>query len=180
MIVELAEKLPHIQSLCIHEMVTRVFKHVLKAFIVSINNVADLSTAVASCLNFLLGGYTIEDSEHNLSGDHMLKLQWLRTFLAKRYGWTLKDEFQQLRKLTILRGLCHKVGLELLPKDYDMKSPSPFKKSDIIGIVPVCKSSKMALAKMIAVYGPYHPTTASAYNLLAIVLYHTGDFNQFC
>ncbi|KAF5954194.1 hypothetical protein HYC85_007050 [Camellia sinensis] len=39
----------------------------------------------------------------------MLKLQWLRTFLAKRYGWTLKDEFQQLRKLTILRGLYHKV-----------------------------------------------------------------------
>ncbi|CAL5428711.1 unnamed protein product [Camellia sinensis] len=121
-------------------MVTRVFKHVLKAFSASINNVADLSTAVASCLNFLLGGYTIEDIEHNLS--------------AKRYGWTLKDEFQQLRKLTILRGLCHKVGLELLPKDYDMESPSPFKKSDIIGIVPVCKygrtlleSSKMALDK---------------------------------
>ncbi|KAF5942175.1 hypothetical protein HYC85_019817 [Camellia sinensis] len=108
-VVELAEKLPHIQSLCIHEMVTRAFKHVLKAVIASINNVADLSTSVASCLNFLLGGYTIEDSEHNLSGDHMLKLQWLRTFLAKRYGWTLKDEFQQLRKLTILRGLCHKV-----------------------------------------------------------------------
>ncbi|CAL5345877.1 unnamed protein product [Camellia sinensis] len=163
--VELAEKLPHIQSLCIHEMVTRVFKHVLKAFIASINNVADLSTAVASCLNFLLGGYTIEDiehnltsclnfllggytiedSEHNLSGDHMLKLQWLRTFLAKRYGWTLKDEFQQLRKLTILRGLCHKVGLEVLPKHYDMESPSPFKKSDIIGIVPVCKYGRTLL-----------------------------------
>ncbi|GMQ08986.1 hypothetical protein CsSME_00052497 [Camellia sinensis var. sinensis] len=207
-VVELAEKLPHIQSLCIHEMVTRAFKHVLKAVIASVNNVADLSTAVASCLNFLLGGYTIEDSEHNLSGDHMLKLQWLRTFLAKRYGWTLKDEFQQLRKLTILRGLCHKVGLELFPKDYDMESPNPFKKSDIIGIVPVCKhvgcssadgrtlleSSKIALdkgkledavnygtkalAKMIAVCGPYHRTTASAYSLLAVVLYHTGDFNQ--
>ncbi|KAL7617658.1 hypothetical protein Lser_V15G03692 [Lactuca serriola] len=34
------------------------------------------------------------------------------------------------------------------------------------------------LAKMIAVCGPYHRTTASAYSLLAVVLYHTGDFNQ--
>ncbi|KAF5930057.1 hypothetical protein HYC85_030930 [Camellia sinensis] len=35
-----------------------------------------------------------------------------------------------------------------------------------------------ALAKMIAVCGPYHRTTASAYSLLAVVLYHTEDFNQ--
>lgn len=35
-----------------------------------------------------------------------------------------------------------------------------------------------ALAKMIAVCGPYHRATASAYSLLAVVLYHTGDFNQ--
>ncbi|GMN49976.1 hypothetical protein TIFTF001_019146 [Ficus carica] len=77
--VELAEKLPHIQSLCIHEMVTRAFKH---------------------------------------------------------------------------------VGLELVPRDYDMECPNP------------------ALTKMIAVCGPNHRATASAYSLLAVVLYHTGDFNQ--
>lgn len=35
-----------------------------------------------------------------------------------------------------------------------------------------------ALVKMIAVCGPCHRTTASAYSLLAVVLYHTGDFNQ--
>jgi len=35
-----------------------------------------------------------------------------------------------------------------------------------------------ALAKIIAVCGPYHRTTAGAYSLLAVVLYHTGDFNQ--
>ncbi|PSR89332.1 Protein TSS like [Actinidia chinensis var. chinensis] len=207
-VVELAEKLPHIQSLCIHEMVTRAFKQVLKAVIASVNNVADLSTAITSCLNFLLGSCTLEDNEQNLSDDHALKLHWLRAFLAKRFGWRLKDEFQHLRKLSIIRGLCHKVGLELLPKDYDMESPNPFTKSDVIGVIPVCKhvgcssadgrtlleSSKIALdkgkledavnygtkalAKMIAVCGPYHRTTASAYSLLAVVLYHTGDFNQ--
>ncbi|XP_059645026.1 protein REDUCED CHLOROPLAST COVERAGE 3 isoform X2 [Cornus florida] len=203
-VVELAEKLPHIQSLCVHEMVTRAFKHVLRAVIASIDNMADLSAAVASSLNFLFG----EHNEQNMTDDHVLKLKWLRTFLDKRFGYSLKDEFEQLRKLSILRGLCHKVGLELVTRDYDMESPNPFKKSDVISMVPVCKhvgcssadgrtlleSSKIALdkgkledavnygtkalAKMIAVCGPYHRATASAYSLLAVVLYHTGDFNQ--
>jgi hypothetical protein len=31
------------------------------------------------------------------------------------------------------------VGLELLPRDYDMDNASPFKKSDIISMVPVYK-----------------------------------------
>jgi hypothetical protein len=37
-----------------------------------------------------------------------------------------------------------------------------------------------ALSKIIAVCGPYHRLTANAYSLLAVVLYHTGDFNQVC
>ncbi|XP_031385813.1 protein TSS isoform X2 [Punica granatum] len=202
-VVELADKLPHIQSLCVHEMVTRAFKRILKAVIASVENLANLSQAIASTLNFLLGSYEMEDND-----DHLLKLRWLRTFLARRFGWTLKDEFQHLRKFSILRGLCHKVGLELAPRDYDMESPNPFSKCDVISMVPVCKhvvcssadgrtlleSSKIALdkgkleeavsygtkalAKMIAVCGPWHRTTASAYSLLAVVLYHTGDFNQ--
>lgn len=199
-VVELSEKLPHIQSLCIHEMVTRAFKHMLEAVIACVDNITDLPAAIASTLNFLLGASGMEDD--------VLKLQWLRLFLARRFGWTLEDEFQHLRKLSILRGLCHKVGLELAPKDYDMDFRNPFSKYDIISMVPVCKhvacssadgrnlleSSKIALdkgkledavnfgtkalAKMIAVCGPYHRVTASAYSLLAVVLYHTGDFNQ--
>lgn len=31
------------------------------------------------------------------------------------------------------------VGLELFPRDYDMESPKPFGKFDIISLVPVCK-----------------------------------------
>ncbi|KAL0415375.1 UNVERIFIED_CONTAM: protein TSS [Sesamum latifolium] len=87
-------------------------------------------------------------------------------------GRTLTD-FMHLRGLQ-MRSLGRVVGLELVPKDYDLENCTPFTKSDIISIVPVCK----ALAKMIAVCGPYHRATASAYSLLAVVLYHTGDFNQ--
>ncbi|KAK4488863.1 hypothetical protein RD792_004653 [Penstemon davidsonii] len=204
-VVELAEKLPHIQSLCIHEMVTRAFKHVLRAVIASVESMNNMSTAIATTLNFLLGSCNVETDGMN---NESLRLQWLRAFLEKRFSWRLKDEFQHLKKLSILRGLCHKVGLELVPKDYDLESSSPFKKSDIISIVPFCKhvgcssadgrtlleSSKIALdkgkledavnygtkalAKMISVCGPYHRMTAGAYSLLAVVLYHTGDFNQ--
>ncbi|XP_047166834.1 LOW QUALITY PROTEIN: protein REDUCED CHLOROPLAST COVERAGE 3-like [Vigna umbellata] len=207
-VVKLAENLPHIQSLCIHEMITRAFKHQLKAVIASVENVADLSAAIASTLNFLLGGSRTEDNDQSLNDDHSLRIQWLRMFLSQRFGWILNDEFQHLRKLSILRGLCHKVGLELFPRDYDMESIKPFGKNDIISLVPVCKhvgcssidgrnlleASKIALdkgkledaviygtkalAKMMVVCGPYHRNTASAYSLLAVVLYHTGDFNQ--
>lgn len=202
-VVELADKLPHIQSLCMHEMVTRAFKNIVNAVVASVDNIADLSTAVASSLNFLFGTCLNEDDD-----DHELKIRWLRAFIFKRFGWRLNDEFQHLRKISILRGLCHKVGLELVPRDFDMECPNPFKKYDIVSMIPVCKhvgcssadgrtlleSSKIALdkgkledavtfgtkalAKMIAVCGPYHRMTASAYSLLAVVLYHTGDFNQ--
>ncbi|CAA2990457.1 TSS [Olea europaea subsp. europaea] len=89
-----------------------------------------------------------------------------------------------------------------------MISSNPFRKEDNVSLVPVHKqaacssadgrqlleSSKMALdkgkleeavshgtkalGKMVAVCGPYHRMTAGAYSLLAVVLYHTGDFNQ--
>ncbi|CAI9280769.1 unnamed protein product [Lactuca saligna] len=207
-VVELAEKLPHIRSLCIHEMVTRAFKHIIEAVVASVENFAELSATIVSALNFLFGVWGIDDKSKEFTEDQSLKLHWLQSFLAKRYDWKMKDEYQQLRKLSVLRGLCHKIGLELVSRDYDMETPNPFRSSDVISMVPVCKhvlcssadgrtlleSSKIALdkgkledavnygtkalAKMIAVCGPYHRTTASAYSLLAVVLYHTGDFNQ--
>lgn len=93
-------------------MITRAFKHLLKAVIASVENVADLSSAIASTLNFLLGGSRTEDgADQILIDDHNLRIQWLHLFLSKRFGWTLNDEFQHLRKLSILRGLCHKVSV---------------------------------------------------------------------
>ncbi|PPR94814.1 hypothetical protein GOBAR_AA25856 [Gossypium barbadense] len=206
--VELSEKLPHIQSLCIHEMITRAFKHVVKAVVASVEKIEDLPVVIASTLNFLLGSCGVDVNASSANDDYLIKLTWLRKFLGAKFGWKLKDEFQHLRKLSVLRGLCYKIGLELVPRDYDMECQEPFRSCDIISMYPVCKhvgcssadgrtlleSSKIALdkgkledavnygtkalTKMIAVCGPYHRTTASAYSLLAVVLYHTGDFNQ--
>ncbi|XP_052198927.1 protein REDUCED CHLOROPLAST COVERAGE 2 [Diospyros lotus] len=208
-VVELADKLPHVQSLCLHEMVVRAYKHILRAVIAAVNNVADLAGSIASCLNILLGNPSTETPDADIINDDNLKWKWVEIFLLKRFGWHWKTESQlDLRKFAILRGLCHKVGLELIPKDYDMDSVTPFKKSDIISMVPVYKhvacssadgrtlleSSKTsldkgkledavnygtkALSKLVSVCGPYHRMTAGAYSLLAVVLYHTGDFNQ--
>ncbi|XP_062226922.1 protein REDUCED CHLOROPLAST COVERAGE 3-like [Phragmites australis] len=208
-VVELAEKLPHIQSICIHEMVIRSFKHIIRAVIAAVDDMQNMSAAIAEILNILLGSPRLEnDADTDAHSEHNLRLKWVENFLSKRYCWKLKDEFPHLRKFIILRGLCSKVGLELVARDYDMNSPNPFDKSDIVSIVPVCKhvvyssidgrnlleSSKMALdkgklddavsygtkalSKIIAVCGPYHRLSANAYSLLAVVLYHTGDFNQ--
>ncbi|AQK46631.1 Tetratricopeptide repeat (TPR)-like superfamily protein [Zea mays] len=208
-VVELAEKLPHIQSICIHEMVIRSFKHIVRAVIAAVDDMQNISAAIAETLNILLGSPRLENgADTDAHIDNNLRLKWVESFLSKRFCWKLKDEFAHLRKFIILRGLCSKVGLELVARDYDMNSPNPFDKSDIVSIVPVCKhvvyssidgrnlleSSKMALdkgklddavsygtkalSKIIAVCGPYHRLTANAYSLLAVVLYHTGDFNQ--
>ncbi|KAJ0263155.1 Protein TSS [Hirschfeldia incana] len=204
-VVELADKLPHVQSLCIHEMIVRAYKHILQAVVAAVENTADLAISIATCLNVLLGTPSDTESEH----DEKIKWTWVETFMSKRYGWDWKHEgCQELRKFSILRGLSHKVGLELVPKDYEMDTSCPFKKLDIISMIPVYKhvacssadgrtlleSSKTsldkgkledavsygtkALTKLVAVCGPYHRMTAGAYSLLAVVLYHTGDFNQ--
>ncbi|KAL0316553.1 UNVERIFIED_CONTAM: protein TSS [Sesamum radiatum] len=208
-VVELADKLPHVQSLCIHEMVVRAYKHILQAVVAAVDDITNMASSIASCLNVLLGTPPTEKGEADESHDDELKWKWVEKFLSKRFGWQWKDEFRRdLRKFAILRGLCHKVGLELIPRDYDMDTPSPFKKSDVISMVPVYKhvacssadgrtlleSSKTsldkgkledavtygtkALSKLVSVCGPYHRMTAGAYSLLAVVLYHTGDFNQ--
>ncbi|KAK1366883.1 Clu domain-containing protein [Heracleum sosnowskyi] len=208
-VVELADKLPHVQSLCVHEMVVRAYKHILQAVVAAVINFPDLAAVVASCLNTLLGTPSGDSSDADNDCIDTLKWKWVETFLMKRFGWQWKyDSCQDLRKFSVLRGLCQKVGLEIVPRDYDMDSVSPFKKLDIVSMVPVYKhvacssadgrtlleSSKTsldkgkledavnygtkALSKLVAVCGPYHRMTAGAYSLLAVVLYHTGDFNQ--
>ncbi|XP_051146563.1 protein REDUCED CHLOROPLAST COVERAGE 1 [Andrographis paniculata] len=207
-VVKLSEKLSHVQSLCIHEMIVRAFKHILQAVISAVDNTKKMAATIAAALNLMLGVPGKEESNQTY-GVNSIVWRWLEMFLKKRYDWHLNSSnYEDVRKYAILRGLCHKVGIELVPRDFDMKSERPFRKEDIVSLVPVHKqaacssadgrqlleSSKTALdkgkleeavsygtkalAKLVAVCGPYHRMTAGAYSLLAVVLYHTGDFNQ--
>ncbi|KAK7338058.1 hypothetical protein VNO77_18655 [Canavalia gladiata] len=206
-VVRLSEKLSHVQSLCMHEMIVRAFKHILQAVIAVVDK-EKITTSIAGALNLLLGVPKNRQLDKS-SKMHPLVWKWLEVFLKKRFDWDLTTlNYDDVRKFAILRGLCHKVGIELVPRDFDMDSPIPFHKLDIVSLVPVHKqaacssadgrqlleSSKTALdkgkledavtygtkalSKLVAVCGPYHRMTAGAYSLLAVVLYHTGDFNQ--
>ncbi|XVF80234.1 hypothetical protein PTKIN_Ptkin15bG0054500 [Pterospermum kingtungense] len=207
-VVKLSEKLIHVQSLCIHEMIVRAFKHILQAVIATVVNTDKMAVSIASALNLMLG--VPENGElHKSCKIHSLVWKWLQVFLMKRFEWDISNlDFNDIRKFAILCGICHKVGIELVPRDFDVDSPCPFQPSDVVSLVPVHKqaacssadgrqlleSSKTALdkgkledavtygtkalSKLVAVCGPYHRMTAGAYSLLAVVLYHTGDFNQ--
>ena len=122
--IELAEKLPHIQSLCVHEMVTRAFKHVVKAAIASVDGISQIPAIIAASLNILFGSCPTKSNENseNLSQEYELKLRWLRAFLMRRFGWKLNDEFLHLRKLPILRGLCHKASCIIYLIQYSLKN----------------------------------------------------------
>lgn len=98
------------QSLCIHEMVVRAYKHIVQAVVAAVGSVADVAGSVASCLNILLGTPSMDTENAEFSSDDSLKWKWVKTFLSKRFGFEWKDEScNDLRKLSILRGLCHKV-----------------------------------------------------------------------
>ena len=106
--VKLAEKLPHVQSLCIHEMVTRAYKHLLRAVITTVRDDVGLAASIAVTLNVMLGG---EINETNNIW------RWLQVFVEKRFGWKFENQ-PDIRKFAILRGLCHKVCSNLMSSSY--------------------------------------------------------------
>jgi protein TIF31 len=91
-------------------MVVRAFKHILRAVFAAVYDINNMADSVASSLNILLGPFPEENNDGMCSKDHNLRKRWLEVFLLKRFGWTWKDKCcTDLRKYTILRGLCHKV-----------------------------------------------------------------------
>lgn len=92
------------QSLCIHEMIVRAFKHILQAVIAGVSKPEEMAAAIAAALNLMLG---VPESEQAVGP---LTKIWLEVFLKKRYDWDLATfNYTELRKIAILRGLCHKV-----------------------------------------------------------------------
>ncbi|KAJ8540072.1 hypothetical protein K7X08_026461 [Anisodus acutangulus] len=145
-LVKLSEKLSHVQSLCIHEMIIRAFKHILQAVIASVVEIEDLATLIAATLNMMLE-FPETDELNEPHGVDPFVWRWLELLLKNRYEWeTSSLNYKDVRKLTVLRGLCHKVGIELVPRDYDMNSPNHFRNEDIVSQVPVHKQAACSTA----------------------------------
>eukprot|EP00850_Spirogloea_muscicola_P015063 SM000112S24005 [mRNA] locus=s112:357300:369907:+ [translate_table: standard] len=197
-LAELSDKLSHVRCLCVHEMVARAFKQVLQASIASAQQKhLGIADVIASAFNVMLGEPSRgEKAMHKHVGLydklHSLVWTWVEAYTQNRFGWTMQPGTREgLRKVFLLRSLCHKIGIEVAARDFDFGTSTPFRSIDIISMFPVFKHLHdvaqgllcwavlaQALARLIAVCGPYHRMTAGAYSLLAVVLYHTGDFNQ--
>lgn len=107
--MKLSEKLSHVQSLCIHEMIVRALKHILRVVVSAVGNTEKMAVSIAAALNLMLGVPENKKLDRSLNV-HSLVWRWLEVFLLKRYGWDLHSlNDKNLRKFAILRGLCHKV-----------------------------------------------------------------------
>ncbi|XP_073038847.1 clustered mitochondria protein-like isoform X2 [Primulina eburnea] len=130
----------------------------------------------------------------------------IQEFSKLKYQFELpKDARLRVRKISVLRNLCQKVGITLAAHKFDLDSPTPFQVADILNLqpvmkhsIPVCSEAKElvetgkiqlaegmlseaytlfseAFAILQQVTGPMHREVANCCRYLAMVLYHAGD-----
>ncbi|PRQ38151.1 putative clustered mitochondria protein [Rosa chinensis] len=130
----------------------------------------------------------------------------IQEFAKLKYEFELpKDARMHVKKDSVIRNLCQKVGITIAARRYDLKSAAPFEISDILNLQPVVKHSvpvcseakdlvetgKIQLAEgmlseaytlfseafsiLQQVTGPMHREVANCCRYLAMVLYHAGD-----
>ncbi|XP_065871824.1 clustered mitochondria protein isoform X2 [Euphorbia lathyris] len=130
----------------------------------------------------------------------------IQDFAKIKYQFELSEDARsQVKKVSVLRNLCHKVGVRIAARRYDLNAAVPFQVSDILDLQPVVKHSvpicseaknlvetgKVQLAEgmlseaytlfseafsvLQQVTGPMHREVANCCRYLAMVLYHAGD-----
>ncbi|XP_011087269.1 clustered mitochondria protein [Sesamum indicum] len=130
----------------------------------------------------------------------------IQEFAKLKYQFELpEDARQRVKKVSVIRNLCQKVGITIAARKYDFDALAPFQVSDILNIQPVVKHSipvcseakdlvetgKVQLAEgmlseaytlfseaftiLQQVTGPMHREVANCCRYLAMVLYHAGD-----
>ncbi|KAL2972438.1 hypothetical protein AAZX31_15G253600 [Glycine max] len=133
---------------------------------------------------------------------------WLdiQEFAMVKYKFELPaDARSRVKKISLIRNLCLKVGITVAARKYDLSSATPFQTSDVLDLRPVVKHSvpacseakelvetgKLQLAEgmlseaytlfseafsiLQQVTGPMHREVANCCRYLAMVLYHAGD-----
>ncbi|KAF5445836.1 hypothetical protein F2P56_031520 [Juglans regia] len=130
----------------------------------------------------------------------------IQEFAKLKYQFELPaDARSRVKKISVIRNLCQKVGVTIAARKYDLDSAAPFQTSDILNLQPVVKHSvpicseakdlvetgKIQLAEgmlseaytlfseafsiLQQVTGPMHREVANCCRYLAMVLYHAGD-----
>ncbi|XP_059649085.1 clustered mitochondria protein isoform X2 [Cornus florida] len=127
-------------------------------------------------------------------------------FAKLKYQFELpEDAKSRVKKFSVIRNLCQKVGVTIAARKYDLDAAAPFQISDILNLQPIVKHSipvcseakdlvetgKVQLAEgmlseaytlffeaftiLQQVTGPMHREVANCCRYLAMVLYHAGD-----
>lgn len=127
-------------------------------------------------------------------------------FAKLKYQFELPEDLRsRVKKISVIRNLCQKVGVTVASRKYDLETVAPFQTSDILNLQPVVKHSipvcseakylvetgKVQLAEgmlseaytlfseaftiLQQVTGPMHREVANCCRYLAMVLYHAGD-----
>ncbi|KAL6495668.1 hypothetical protein OROGR_030231 [Orobanche gracilis] len=130
----------------------------------------------------------------------------IQEFAKLKYQFELsEDARQRVKKISVIRNLCQKVGITIAARQYDFDALAPFQVSDVLSIQPVVKhaipvcseakdlieTGKVQLAEgmlneaytlfseafmiLQQVTGPMHREVANCCRYLAMVLYHAGD-----
>ncbi|KAF5186876.1 Clustered mitochondria protein [Thalictrum thalictroides] len=127
-------------------------------------------------------------------------------FAKLKYEFVSTEDVRaRVKKISVIRNLCNKVGITIVARKYDLDAAAPFQTSDILNLQPVVKHSipvcseardlvetgKVRLAEgmlneaytlfseafsiLQQVTGPMHREVANCCRYLAMVLYHAGD-----
>ncbi|GLU00239.1 hypothetical protein SLE2022_176190 [Rubroshorea leprosula] len=130
----------------------------------------------------------------------------IQEFAKVKYQFELpEDAKSRVKKVSVMRNLCQKVGITIAARKYDLNAAAPFQASDVLNLQPVVKHSvpvcseakdlvemgKVQLAEgmlseaytlfsdafsiLQQVTGPMHREVANCCRYLAMVLYHAGD-----
>ncbi|KAL5719872.1 hypothetical protein ACHQM5_012603 [Ranunculus cassubicifolius] len=229
-VADMTKHLPHVWDLCAIEIAVRSAKHILKDILRDSQD-HDLRSAISHFLNCFFGHIqplgtkgTPNRSQKKVttkskSGTTAKTTKASYMQITSDSLWSSIDEFaklkykfemaadvrQRVKKVSVIRNLCCKVGIAVAARKYDLDAAAPFQASDILNLQPVVKHSvpvcseardlletgKVRLAEgmlneaytlfseafsiLQQVTGPMHREVANCCRYLAMVLYHAGD-----
>ncbi|KAG0502538.1 hypothetical protein HPP92_002610 [Vanilla planifolia] len=201
-VANLTKHLPHILDLCSSEIIVRTAKHILKDQVYhrfpQKYGKGHIRWNHSGCLR------KVQSPQAHLNSEWL----WysIQEFAKAKYKYELpEDASLRVKKISVIRNLCQKVGITIAARKYDLDAASPFQNLDILNLQPVVKHSvplcleaknlieagKTRLAEgtlneaytlfseafsvLQQVTGPMHREVANCCRYLAMVLYHAGD-----
>ncbi|KAL0429300.1 UNVERIFIED_CONTAM: Clustered mitochondria protein [Sesamum radiatum] len=181
-VAEGTRHMPHLWDLCSNEIIVRSAKHIIKDILRDTED-HDLGLALSHFFNCFVGKVQAVSAKGVANNSHS-KTQ-------KKFELP-EDARQRVKKVSVIRNLCQKVGITIAARKYDFDALAPFQVSDILNIqpvvkhsIPVCSEAKDLvetgkvqlaegmLSEAYTLFSDAFSQSSSSY--LAMVLYHAGD-----